>query len=122
MEAAVPGGESCPLTEDIGVLTAVADDYDGVFKNIYDVPYVTVNRVEDEIHAEVHLTGYAEIDHDRLMTAHSVAREKGFRSYCRFFADLYEDDNVVHLKFSDDPSKGTIWCLLEEEAGDTWSR
>lgn len=119
MEQAVPGGESRPLTDD-GAL-AVVDDYDGEFKEIYDVPFVTVNRVEDEIHAEVHLSGYAEVDHDRLMTAHSVARGLGFRSYCRIFADLYEEENVALLRFSDSPTKGTIWALLEEEAGDTWS-
>lgn len=112
MEPAVPSGVQ-PLTEDTDILTAVDDD----FENIYDVPFVTVNRVGVELEAEVHLSGVKEIDEDRLGTAMAIAVERGFRSYARFFGDLYEDSNVVTLLFSDNPSTGQIWCL---EGGITW--
>jgi hypothetical protein len=78
-----------------------------------------VNRIGDEIHAEVILSGVDEIDHDRLSTAQSVAAEHGFRAYARFFGDLYENSNVVTILCTDDPAKGLIWGL-EDEVGNAW--
>ena len=102
MEPAVPSGETRPLT--------IVDDDEVV--NLYDVPFVLINRLGDEVIGEVHLSGFDEIDHDRLMAAHSVAWENGgYRAYARHFAELYEEQNVLLLFFSDDPAKGTIWCL-----------
>lgn len=118
MDSVVPGGAG-PLSEDTGILTVI-DEYDGVFQNLYDVPFVLVNRVGDEIHAEIVVTNVDdEIDQDRMMTAHSVAAKLGFRSFARVFGDLYEDDNVVQYKYTDDPAKGLIWGL-ESELGDVW--
>jgi len=116
LEPAVPSGEILPLSEDRDILTVVDDE---VFENLYDVPFVTVNRVGDEIEAEVVLSGVKEIDQDRLATAQSVAGEKGFRAYARIFGDLYEDSNVVTILFTDDPAKGLIWALAEE-MGSAW--
>jgi hypothetical protein len=117
MEAVVPGGEIQPLIQDTGTLTVtdVVDDDDGI-RSIYDVPFVSVFWVGDEIHAEVYLTGVADIDHDRLMAAQSVAGELGFRAYARVFGDWGQ----VLFRFSDDPAKGLIWALEEEMVSD-WS-
>lgn len=110
MEPGVPSGDLHPLTEDTDILTVVDD-----FESIYDVPFVTVNRIGDEIHAEVLLSGVDEIDHDRISTAMSVAGERGFRAYARVFGTY---GNVV-LYFTDEPSKGLIWGL-EDEIGNSW--
>lgn len=110
MEPAVPSGEIEPLIEDTDILTVV-DDYDGFFENLYDVPFVTVNRDLDEIEAEVYLVGVSdEIGRDRIMTACLVARKLGFRCYSRVFGDWGQ----VMLRYSDDPAKGTIWALENE--------
>ena len=120
MEPGVPGGEILPLSEDRDILTVVdVVDDDDDFENLYDVPFVTVNRVGNEIEAEIVLSGVVEIDYDRLDTAQAVAAEKGFRAYARVFGDLYEDCNVVTILFTDDPAKGLIWAL-ENEVGNAW--
>lgn len=110
MEPVVPSGEITPLIEDTAVLT-VEDD----FESIYDVPFVTVNRVGGEIEAEVQLCGVRHIDDDRLSTAHSVAGELGYRAYARVFGL----SGQVLLYFSSDPSSGTIWAL-ENELDNAW--
>lgn len=110
MEPAAPSGEISPLTEDADILTVVDD-----FESIYDVPFVTVNRVGDQIQAEILLSGIEEVDHDRISTAMSVAGERGFRAYARVFGTYR---NVV-IYFSDHPAKGTIWGL-ESELGNAW--
>jgi hypothetical protein len=115
MEPVVPSVPSQPLIEDAGIL-AVVDD----FESIYDVPFVTVNRVGSEIQAEVILSGVKEIDEDRLNTAQSVAGELGYRAYARVFGDLY-DSTVVTIHFSDNPASGLIWAL-ETEMVDDWSQ
>jgi hypothetical protein len=108
MEPAVPSGPSQPLTEDTNILT-VNDDEN--IKSIYDVPFVSVFWVGEEIHAEVFLAGVPrEIGLDRLMTAHLEARKLGYRSYCRNFGDWGQ----VLCRFSDSPYKGTIWALENE--------
>lgn len=95
------------MTEGITAL-AVEDDYE----NIYDVPFIRVDRMDGEFIAEVVFSGIAEIDLDRLMTAQSVCRERGYRAYARFFSDQGADDgyNTVTLLCSNDPGKGTIWA------------
>lgn len=106
MEAAVPGGESQPLTD---ILT-VEDDV--IVRYIYDVPFVTVFWYgDDEIYAEVYVAGVPdEIGHDRMMTAMLEARKHGFRCYSRNFGDWGQ----VLLRFSDSPDKGVIWALEED--------
>lgn len=110
MESVVPSGAGS-LTEEADTLLTVVDED---FENIYDVPFVTVNRIDDEIHAEIILSGIDEVDEDRLNTAQSVAREHGFRSYARVFADLYEDGDACLMYFTNDPAKGLIWALENE--------
>ena len=107
---AVPSGSIQPLSEDL-ILTVVDD-----FESIYDVPFVTVNRVDGEIQAEVLLSGNTVIDNDRLSTAMSVAAEHGHQAYARVFGD---DDNVL-LYFTDDPAKGLIWALETEMGAAAW--
>jgi hypothetical protein len=115
MEPAVPGGAQ-PLTEDTDILTVVDD-----FESIYDVPYVTVNRVGNELQAEVMLSGVPEIDEDRLSTAQSVAWERGYRAYARVFGDLY-GGSAVTLYFADGPTAGVIWALEDELGNGAWSQ
>lgn len=115
MEPAVPGGAQ-PLTEDTDILTVVDD-----FESIYDVPFVTVNRIGNELLAEVMLSGTPEIDEDRLAAAQSVAWERGYRAYARVFGDLY-GGSAVTIHFTDAPTAGTIWALAEELGADAWSQ
>ena len=106
MEPAVVPGDTSTLT-----VVETEDD----FEAIYDVPFVTVNRVGGELQAEVIFSGIRDIDQDRVDTALSVARERGFRAYARVFGDM---QNVL-IYFTDEPSKGLIWGL-EDEIGDGW--
>lgn len=114
MDPVVPGGSFAPPSEDV-VLTVV-DDSAEIFESIYDVPFVTVNRVGGELEAEVLLSGFAEIDLDRISTALSVARGRGFTSYSRVFGDC---DNVL-IRFTDDPNKGLIWALESDLGLPAW--
>ena len=107
METAAPSDDTQPLATLVG---------DPDFRNIYDVPFVTVNRVGAEYEAEVVFSGDAQIDMDRLQTAFSVARERGFRPYARVFIDY----DAVLIYFTDDPSKGIIWALADELSASTW--
>jgi hypothetical protein len=92
--------------EDRHILT-VADD----FESIYDVPFVTVNRVSGEYQAEVILSGDEETDHDRVLTALAVGTEHGVRAYARVFGTY----GNVKILFSHCPSAGTIWAGSEWE-------
>jgi hypothetical protein len=119
MDPVVPSGEASPLI-DTDMLTVVCD-YDGVFQNLIDEDMVIMNRIGDEIHAEIVLSLDDDtVSHRRLMTAQAVAGRLGYRAYSRFFGDLYEDSNVVTLQFTDDPAKGVIWALTEEMAVGDW--
>lgn len=107
MEPAVSGGAQ-PLTEGADILTV---DDDEMIRSIYDVPFVSVFWVGEEIHAEVFLADVPmEIGLDRLMTAHLEARKLGYRSYSRNYGDWGQ----VLCRFSDSPTKGTIWALENE--------
>lgn len=114
MEPVVPSVPSQPLIEDTDILTAVDD-----FESIYDVPFVTVNRVGMEVEAEVHLSGVQEIDEDRIATAMSVAGGRGYHAYARVFGDLYGSKAVI-IYFSSDPSAGVIWALDTEMGDGGW--
>lgn len=115
MEPGVPPSrEILPLSEDTDILTVIDED----FETLYDVPFVTVNKVGGEIMAEVLLSGVKEIDSDRIATAQSVAKEHGCRAYARVFGDQYGGAAVL-IYFTDEPSKGLIWGL-ENEVGNAW--
>lgn len=101
------------------MLTVVCD-YDGVFQNLIDEDMVIMNRIGDEIHAEIVMSDDDTVSHRRLMTAQATAGSLGYRAYSRFFGDLYEDSNVVTMQFTDDPAKGLIWALTEETAVADW--
>jgi hypothetical protein len=57
------------------VLTVEDED----FKNIFDAPFITVNRIEGQYIAEVMLSGTVEVDLDRIATALGVGRSEGVR-------------------------------------------
>lgn len=102
METAAPSDDTQPLA-------TIVDD----FKTVYDVPFVTVNRMWDgEFEAEVVFSGNPQVDLDRVQTALAVGREHGVRAYARVF----EEDYVI-IYFSDHPDKGIIWC---DELDDAW--
>lgn len=107
MEPAVPSGVA-PFSGDTGILSVVEVEDD--FEAIYDVPFVTVNRVGGELQAEVIFSGVKDIDQDRVETALSVASERGYRAYARVFGDM---SNVL-IYFSSEPSKGIVWGLEDE--------
>ena len=96
--------------ERTGILTAVDEE----FVNLYDVPFVTVNKVDGLVLAEVLLSGSREIDRDRVETALSVGREHGVTAYARVFGDY---GNVL-IYFADDPDKGVIWAFMDELGGE----
>ena len=105
MEIAAPSDESQPLA-------TIVDD----FTTVYDVPFVTVNRVWDgEYEAEVVFSGNPATDGDRVRTALAVGRDHGVRAYARVFVEDY-----VIIQFSDHPDKGIIWC--PDEMNDAWLR
>jgi hypothetical protein len=108
MEATVvPSDDSC---EEGATLVYVDDD----FESVYDVPYVTVNRIGGEYLAEVVFSGDPVVDKDRVSTALAVGRDHGVCSFARVFGE-----NCVTIHFTDDPSKGLIWGL-EDELGNAW--
>lgn len=108
MEATV--GPSDEPRDEGGILTYVDEE----FECVYDVPYVTMNRIGGEYQAEVVFTGNPVVDLDRVRTAHAVGRDHGVRSYARVFGE-----NCVMIYFTDEPSKGLIWGL-EDEIGTSW--
>ena len=117
MDSAVPGGAitAPPIEADIDVLTVEVED-EG-FEVLYDVPFVTVNRVPGNlIEAEVWLSGVAEIDFDRLSAALTEGRKHGFVSYSRIFGD----DGQVLIQFSNNPDEGLIWALEDELGLPAW--
>lgn len=62
--------------EDSEVLTEDED-----FENIFDAPYITVNRISGRYQAEVILSGNDILDQDRIQTALDVGAVHGVRAY-----------------------------------------
>lgn len=116
MEPAVPSGSIAPLTQDVATLAIMEDDEE--YENVYDVPFVTVNRIKatGQLEGEVLLSRVPEIDLDRVRTALSVGREHGCTSYSRIFGDY---DNVL-IEFTDDPDKGLIYALESDLGLPAW--
>lgn len=100
-----------PFANEGSAILTVEED----FESLYDVPFVTVNRIEGQIEAEVIFSGVHDTDMDRIMTALQVGQEHGQRAYARVFG-IY--GNVL-IHFSDHPDKGKIWGLLDT-IGDEW--
>lgn len=104
MDTASPSDGLIPSVgtiEDTDILTAVEEE----FECLYDVPYVTVNKIDGEIQAEVIFSGNEVVDLDRIRTALSVGAEHGYRAYARVFGTYH---NVLIL-FSDSPATGAIY-------------
>lgn len=111
MVATVGPSEDDPCEEGI-VLTYV----DELFECVYDVPFVTVNRVGGEFMAEVVFSGDPMIDGDRVRTALQVGVDHGVRAFARVFGD-----DCVTIHYTDEPSHGLVWGL-EDEIGLSWLR
>lgn len=62
-----------PVTEGVGVLDAVDED----FMNVYDVPFIIVNRVDGRLVAEVELSDNDLVNMDRIQEAVEVGRREG---------------------------------------------
>jgi len=114
MEGSGSDGKQMPFTgpEDTGVLAVVEED----FKSIYDVPFVTVNRIDGQFVAEVIFSGNPVIDLDRINTALKVGIEHGVRAYARVFGTY---GNVL-IYFTDDPLGGLIYGPPSDEIGVEW--
>lgn len=80
-------------TEDTAVLT-VEDD----FESIYDVPFVTVNRVNGKILAEVILSDDRETDLERIQTALDIGILHRVHAYARVHGEY---GNIL-IHFTDD--------------------
>ena len=98
-------------SRDKGTILTYVDEE---FEAIYDVPYVTVNRIDGEFLAEVVFSADPVINADRVRTALAVGRDHGVRAFARVFGE-----NCVTIHFTDEPSKGLIWGL-EDEIGNSW--
>lgn len=104
-----PSGGTSPLmgrNEDTDILIVVDD-----FESIYDVPFVTVNRVGGEYQAEVIFSGNEDTDLDRVRTALAVGTERGVRAYARVFGTY---GNVM-IYFTADPDGGAVYGPLDPD-------
>jgi hypothetical protein len=99
--------------EDASILTV---DVEEDFRSIYDVPYVTVNKIDGQFVAEVIFSGNPEVDLDRVSTALRVGLEHGVRAYARVFGTY---GNVL-IYFTDDPLGGLIYGPSADEIGGEW--
>jgi hypothetical protein len=66
-----------PLSE--AAASAALTVEDEQFENIFDAPFITVNKVEGQYIAEVMLSGTLGVDLDRIATALDVGRSEGVR-------------------------------------------
>jgi hypothetical protein len=97
METGSTGGVlPLPATGDAIVLD-VEDD----FESVYDVPFITVNKIGSKYLAEVVLSGDVETDLARVQTALDVGATRGVHAYARVYSDLvYEgtaDSILIHF-------------------------
>lgn len=93
METDSPTGDS-PAAISTSVIDLVEED----FENVYDVPFITVNRIDGQYVAEVMLSGNERTDEVRIQTALDVGFGLGHHSYARVHSDReYEgaDDSVL---------------------------
>ncbi len=68
------------------------------FECVFDVPYITVNRIEGRYLAEVVLSDDETTSLDRIETALAVGREHGVHAYAR----IHGDYGTVLIHFTDD--------------------
>ena len=107
MEATSPSDGLVPFTgyaEDTDILT-IEDD----FESVYDVPFVTVNKIDGQYEAEVIFSGTEVIDRDRVETALKVGAEHGVRAFARIFGTY----GNVRILFSDSPASGAVYGPLD---------
>jgi alkanesulfonate monooxygenase SsuD/methylene tetrahydromethanopterin reductase-like flavin-dependent oxidoreductase (luciferase family) len=71
-------------TEDTAVLTLVEDE----FESIFDVPFITVNKVDGQFQAEVILSGDPETDLERIQEALDVGTVYGVHAYARVHSEF----------------------------------
>lgn len=81
---------------------ALAEGAEEDFENIYDVPFVTVNRIDGRYVAEVILSGNEGVDQVRIQAALDVGFAYGVHAYARIHSDItyYEDDTksiLIHF-------------------------
>lgn len=64
---------------------AIVDDLDEdeEFESVYDVRFITVNRIGQKYEAEVVLSGEPLIDEARIQVALEVGRSRGVHAYAR---------------------------------------
>lgn len=74
------------------------------FENVYDVPFITVNRIDGLYEAEVIFSGDEAVDQARLQTALDVGASYGVYVHAVRPSD-YPDDDVesVTIHFTADP-------------------
>lgn len=68
--------------------TGVLDVVDEVFENIYDVPFIVVNKIDGLIEAEVEASASEMVTTDRIQEAQEVARRHGQRLWAQTVADI----------------------------------
>lgn len=95
METGQPDGDRheslSAISGDSAVLTVVDE-----FENIYDVPFITVNRIGFGCYvAEVVLSGDDETDLDRIQTALDVATVQGVHAYARVHGEF--DTTLIYF-------------------------
>lgn len=83
---------SAAATEDTGVLTVVETD----FETIYDVPFITVNKVGGKFLAEVFGSEDERITEARIQEALDVGHMHGVHAYARVWGEY----NNVRIFFT----------------------
>lgn len=71
-------------TGDSDVLTVVDEE----FRNLYDVPFITVNMIDGWIVAEVQCSENELATQSRIQEAKEVARQYGQRLFARHVSDI----------------------------------
>lgn len=81
---------------------------DEAFENIYDVPFIVVNKVGGKIIAEVTVSESQLVTRDRIQEAQEVARRHGWHVFASKHGDIeYEDlPGVILMHFTPDLDGG----------------
>jgi hypothetical protein len=93
MDTGSPAGTyPAAATEDTGVLTVVETD----FEAIYDVPFITVNKVGGKFLAEVFCSDDERVNEARIQEALDVGHMHGVHAFARVWGEY----NNVRIHFT----------------------
>jgi hypothetical protein len=91
--------------------TDVVEDFED-FESIYDVPFITVNRIDGRFRAQVVVSENELVTLDRIQEAIDVGRQHGQHAYARKHGDIMYptlaglDYGVIDIIFTPDTDGG----------------